>query len=64
MSDSWWINDCTKTISYKSIAVSFIHAKVSNSKYEYPILDKLGIETSDLQENFIHTIHLKILFKE
>lgn len=63
-SDCWYLNNYTKHISYKSTSVGSIHAKVSNSKSKYPILDKLGFETSKLQQHCIDIIRLKSLIKK
>ena len=52
-SNSCSLNNCTKTISYKSIYVNY---NIAESKY--PNLDQLGFEISNLQDNCIGTTRL------
>ena len=62
--NSYSLNNCTKTISYKSTSVSSNDAQSGNFQSKYLILDNLGVETSSLQDNCIDTISLQNLMKE
>ena len=63
-SNSFSLNNCTKTISYKYMYVYYINAKASKCQSKYPILDQLSFATSSLQENCTDTIRLKNLIKK
>ena len=52
------VDNCTELISYKSTSTSSSDVKVSNRLSKYPILDKLGFETSSLQNDCIDIIFL------
>ena len=47
-SDGCSLNNCTIIISYKSICVNSNVVEASNYQSKYTIIDKLGIETSNL----------------